>query len=568
MRLLVTGGTGFIGSHLAEQGTAARRGGRGARSDRPAGGAGQRGAAAAARASRCCRAASRTRSSARGRSVARPTCSISRWRCGKAPRADEFFESVNLDGTRRLLEASVEEGVRRFVYCSTIGIYGHRAPGITREDSPLAPGNIYERTKVAAERLVREFGAERSLPYVDPAAGRRVRTPGPAAAQALQGRERGPVPLLRRRGRTAAHDLRGRRRLRLLPRLRTRPGALGGSFILAGPKPCTLRELVAEVQKATASKRYGSGYRSSRCSRVAGGGGGCLADARSVEPPIYRRRMDFFWSDSEFDTTPRPAGAGLGAAGGPAGRDPAHAGRLSALGRAGIMTGGGPLTEPWQIKLFRRSLKKKETMKALLDHLPPVEGRHVPRARLRHRAHLVLPPPAGRHLDQLRLRARPRPVRPAAGRRAGGPHRRADAAVSHGVVRRRRAPSTSWSTSRTTTASSPRWCGCSSRAGSSSSWRRRASTGGAGFALKRRARLHGGSGRLRPRARRLSAGAGPRADAAARPHGAQRGRLLPDLHRVAGGPAQLRLSPEGDGRGSSPRSRTSTATPPRCRPRR
>ncbi|HWB41119.1 MAG TPA: hypothetical protein VG500_07675, partial [Gemmatimonadales bacterium] len=21
-----------------------------------------------------------------------------------------------------------------------------------------------------------------------------------------------------------------------------------------------------------------------------------------VEPPIYRRRMDFFWSDSEFDT--------------------------------------------------------------------------------------------------------------------------------------------------------------------------------------------------------------------------------------------------------------------------
>ena len=27
--------------------------------------------------------------------------------------------------------------------------------------------------------------------------------------------------------------------------------------------------------------------------------------------------------------------------------------------------------EPWQISLFRRSLKKRETMKALLDHLPP-----------------------------------------------------------------------------------------------------------------------------------------------------------------------------------------------------
>jgi SAM-dependent methyltransferase len=33
------------------------------------------------------------------------------------------------------------------------------------------------------------------------------------------------------------------------------------------------------------------------------------------------------------------------------------------------------VTEPWQITLFNRSLKKKETVKALLDHLPPVEGR-------------------------------------------------------------------------------------------------------------------------------------------------------------------------------------------------
>ena len=33
------------------------------------------------------------------------------------------------------------------------------------------------------------------------------------------------------------------------------------------------------------------------------------------------------------------------------------------------------MTEPWQIQLFRRSLKKKETVKALLEHLPPVGGR-------------------------------------------------------------------------------------------------------------------------------------------------------------------------------------------------
>ncbi len=31
--------------------------------------------------------------------------------------------------------------------------------------------------------------------------------------------------------------------------------------------------------------------------------------------------------------------------------------------------------EHWQLRLYRRSLKKKETVKALLDHLPPVAGR-------------------------------------------------------------------------------------------------------------------------------------------------------------------------------------------------
>jgi SAM-dependent methyltransferase len=33
------------------------------------------------------------------------------------------------------------------------------------------------------------------------------------------------------------------------------------------------------------------------------------------------------------------------------------------------------MAEPWQLQLYRRSFKKKQTMKALLDHLPPVEGR-------------------------------------------------------------------------------------------------------------------------------------------------------------------------------------------------
>jgi nucleoside-diphosphate-sugar epimerase len=215
---------------------------------------------------------------------------------------------VNLDGTRRLLEASVEAGVRRFVYCSTIGIYGHRAPGTTREDSPLAPGNIYERTKVSAERLVRELGAQRSLPYT---ILRPADVYGPRDHRLLKlfkGVSAGRFPLF--------GSGKGRRHMIYVDdvvsgffRACETDRALGESFILAGPKACTLRDLVTEVQAATGSRRYG--FRLPLKPML--GAAGVIEDVSrllGVDPPIYRRRMDFFWSDSEFDTTRARQGLG------------------------------------------------------------------------------------------------------------------------------------------------------------------------------------------------------------------------------------------------------------------
>jgi dihydroflavonol-4-reductase len=165
MRLLVTGGTGFIGSHLAEAGRL-----RGAEvvafglTDRPEEQAnadllsrlGAEVISGSITDPELCRKAARGATHIFHLAVA----------MREGGKSDEFFETINLDGTRHLLEAASAQRVERFVYCSTIGIYGHRAPGITNEDSPLAPGNIYERTKVSAERLVREFTENCRLPSV------------------------------------------------------------------------------------------------------------------------------------------------------------------------------------------------------------------------------------------------------------------------------------------------------------------------------------------------------------------------------------------------------------------
>ena len=300
MRLLVTGGTGFIGSHLAAEGRH-----RGAQvvvlglTDRPEE---QANAELLSRLGAEVLSGSITDAELCRRATRRAThifhLAVAMREGGKS---DEFFESINLDGTRHLLEAASAQRVQRFVYCSTIGIYGHRAPGITREDSPLAPGNIYERTKVSAERLVREFAEKCQLPAV---VLRPADVYGPRDQRLLKlfrGVSRGRFPLFGpgegRRHMVYVDDV-----VSAFFKACERDEALGEGLIIAGPKACTLRELLDEVTRATGSKRYGLRLPLAPMLGLAAVVEDVCA-ALKIDPPIYRRRMDFFHSDSEFDTS-------------------------------------------------------------------------------------------------------------------------------------------------------------------------------------------------------------------------------------------------------------------------
>lgn len=78
----------------------------------------------------------------------------------EANQPEAYFERINVEGTRRLLDASVKAGVRRLVYGSTIGVYGQALDGEISEHSRVAPDNHYGRTKLAAEQLVRQYGEQ------------------------------------------------------------------------------------------------------------------------------------------------------------------------------------------------------------------------------------------------------------------------------------------------------------------------------------------------------------------------------------------------------------------------
>jgi len=79
--------------------------------------------------------------------------------------AGEFLRT-NVGGTGTLLEAARELRIARFVQVSTDEVYGSLATGAARESDPLNPSNPYAASKAAADLLARAYWITHRLPVV------------------------------------------------------------------------------------------------------------------------------------------------------------------------------------------------------------------------------------------------------------------------------------------------------------------------------------------------------------------------------------------------------------------
>lgn len=88
------------------------------------------------------------------------------------PACQQVGEAVavrfNVDATRRVFEAAEAARAERFVFASTYSNYGRSDDGRPlTEDSPLYPQSLYARTKIAAERcLLHEGQRSRCAPVI------------------------------------------------------------------------------------------------------------------------------------------------------------------------------------------------------------------------------------------------------------------------------------------------------------------------------------------------------------------------------------------------------------------
>jgi len=219
----------------------------------------------------------------------------------EAGQPDAAYRAVNVDGTRRLLEAAHAAGVRRVVHCSTGGVHGHIAHPPATEDAPFNPGDIYQETKLEAEQLARRFGDTRGLDVV---VARPIGIHGPGDTRFLKmfrGLARGRFPMLGS-GQAYYHltyidDL--VEGFRLCGEV---PAAAGRTYLLAGERYTTLRDLVALVAEELGVRPpwirlpvWPVWLAGLACELV------CVP--LRIEPPLYRRRVDFYTKSRAFDIT-------------------------------------------------------------------------------------------------------------------------------------------------------------------------------------------------------------------------------------------------------------------------
>lgn len=160
MQVLVTGATGFIGSHLAEH--LVKRGYRIRALIRPGSDAPHVKALGGEIVCGDLRNATAVQRAVTGCAHVYHLAALT----SRRGATQASFEAVNVDGTERVARAALRAGVTRMVHVSTGGVYGFTTHEVLDESHPLRPNFPYRASKAAAEAVVQSYCRQHALPVV------------------------------------------------------------------------------------------------------------------------------------------------------------------------------------------------------------------------------------------------------------------------------------------------------------------------------------------------------------------------------------------------------------------
>jgi nucleoside-diphosphate-sugar epimerase len=218
---------------------------------------------------------------------------------GDILQPDEAYWNIEVEGTRNVLAAAERHGVRRVVHCSTQGVHGIIAAPPGDEDSPIAPRDYYCYSKAEGEKVAREF-VERGNDVV---IVRPTSVYGP-------GDTRGWLKLFRMAskgwflmvgsGRTMNHPVYVENLTDLFELAAHSPVARGRTYIAGDDRAVTLTELVRSVGRAVGRQVKIVRFPSYRAALYLSSAIEHAFKAIRVKPPVFRRRLSWFITNRQF----------------------------------------------------------------------------------------------------------------------------------------------------------------------------------------------------------------------------------------------------------------------------
>ncbi|HRQ37287.1 MAG TPA: NAD-dependent epimerase/dehydratase family protein [Chloroflexota bacterium] len=212
---------------------------------------------------------------------------------------EAHYHRVNVDATKNLLRAAQSAGVTRFVHCSSNGVVGKIEKPPVDETVACRPTNIYEETKLLGEQAALAFARETGFPVVVARPAWVYGPRCPRTAKLLRTVKKGRF-IMFGNGRTWRHPIYITDAVRGLELCASVAQAAGQIYFIAGPAPVTIAELVnimAEVQGVPAPRL--------RLPLWAGTAVGSAAQIAFKplrrQPPISRRTLDFFIKDNAYN---------------------------------------------------------------------------------------------------------------------------------------------------------------------------------------------------------------------------------------------------------------------------
>jgi len=210
----------------------------------------------------------------------------------------KYFWDVNVEGTRKLLDASLKFGVKRFIHCSTVGVQGEIKNIPATEETPYNPGDHYQESKVEGEKLALSYVKKGLYVVIFRPAG--IYGPGDTRfLKFFRPIAKGKLILIGK-GTNLYHltyidDL-----INGIILCGEVDGINGEIFTLAGEKYTTVKELGITIAKILnkSIKIYSIPVAPVWIMAIL-----CeiICPLFKIKPPIYRRRLDFYLKDRAFD---------------------------------------------------------------------------------------------------------------------------------------------------------------------------------------------------------------------------------------------------------------------------